>query len=76
MGWAFHLTRGATGGPDALRKSRARFADLNALKPPFVARGDTRRQARSGMARKMDEWANEWTRYYTGDKGNYMVAAM
>jgi purine nucleoside permease len=24
----------------------------------------------------MDEWANAWTRYYTGGKGNYMVAAM
>ena len=25
---------------------------------------------------KLDEWANAWTRYYTGGKGNYMVAAM
>jgi purine nucleoside permease len=24
----------------------------------------------------MDEWANAWTRYYTGGKGNFMVAAM
>ena len=24
----------------------------------------------------MDEWANAWTRYFTGGKGNYMVAAM
>ena len=24
----------------------------------------------------MDEWANAWTRYYTGGKGNYMIAAM
>ena len=24
----------------------------------------------------MNEWANAWTRYYTGGKGNYMVAAM
>jgi purine nucleoside permease len=24
----------------------------------------------------MDEWANEWTRYFTGGKGNYMIAAM
>ena len=22
----------------------------------------------------MDEWANAWTRYYTGGKGNYMIA--
>ena len=24
----------------------------------------------------MDEWANAWTRYYTGGKGNYMIAGM
>lgn len=24
----------------------------------------------------MEEWANAWTRYYTGGKGNYMVSAM
>jgi purine nucleoside permease len=24
----------------------------------------------------MEEWANAWTSYYTGGKGNYMVAAM
>ncbi len=25
---------------------------------------------------KFNEWANAWTRYYTGGKGNYMIAAM
>jgi purine nucleoside permease len=25
---------------------------------------------------RLDAWANEWTRYYTGGKGNYMIAAM
>lgn len=25
---------------------------------------------------KMDEWANAWTRYYTGGRGNYMIAGM
>ena len=24
----------------------------------------------------MNEWANAWTRYYTGGKGNYMVSDM
>jgi purine nucleoside permease len=24
----------------------------------------------------MDEWANAWTRYFTGGKGNYMTSAM
>jgi len=78
VGWAFHLTQEAPlADSDALRKSRARFAGFpNALKPPFVARGDTLSASTFWHGSKMDVWANEWTRYYTGGKGNYMVAAM
>ena len=45
-------------------------------KPPFVAKGDTIRAARSGTATRMDAWANAWTRYFTEGKGNYMISAM
>jgi purine nucleoside permease len=78
VGWAFHLTQDVSlADSDALRKSRSRFAGFpNALKPPFVARGDTLSAGTFWHGSKMDEWANEWTRYYTGGKGNYMVAAM
>ena len=78
VGWAFHLTQDVPlADSDALRKSRTRFAGFpNALKPPFVARGDTLSAGTFWHGSKMDEWANEWTRYYTGGKGNYMVAAM
>ena len=78
VGWAFRLTKDvALADSDALRKSRARFAGFpNALKSPFVARGDTLSAGTFWHGSKMDEWANAWTRYYTGGKGNYMVAAM
>jgi purine nucleoside permease len=78
VGWAFHLTRDVPiADSDAMRKSRARFVGFpNALKPPFVARGDTMSSATFWHGSKLDEWANAWTRYYTGGKGNYMVAAM
>src|SRR6202161_2085680 len=78
VGRAFHLTRDVPlTDSDSLRKSRARFAGFpNALRPPFVARGDTLSASTFWHGSKMDEWANAWTRYYTGDKGNYMVAAM
>ena len=78
VGWAFHLTRDVLlTDSDSLRKSRARFARFpNALKPPFVARGDTLSASTFWHGSKMDEWANAWTRYYTAGKGNYMVAAM
>ena len=78
VGWAFHLTQNVLlADSDSLRKSRARFAGFpNALKPPFVVRGDSMSASTFWHGAKLDEWANAWTRYYTGGKGNYMVAGM
>ena len=78
VGWAFQLTHGvALADSDALRKSRARFAGFpNAVRPPFVTRGDTMSASTFWHGSKMEEWANAWTKYYTGGTGNYMVAAM
>jgi purine nucleoside permease len=78
VGWALRLTQNV-GLPDseALQTSRARFSGFpNAVKPPFVTRGDTLSSSTFWHGSKMDEWANAWTRYYTGGKGNYMVSAM
>ena len=76
--WAFHLTQDVSlADSDALRKSRARFAGFpNAMKAPFVTRGDTLSASTFWHGSKLDDWANAWTRYYTKGKGNYMVAAM
>src|ERR1700688_4498183 len=78
VSWAFRLTKyAALRDSDSLRSPRARFAGFpNALKPPFVTRGDTLSSSTFWHGSKMDEWANAWTRYYTGGKGNFMVAAM
>src|SRR5216683_1179389 len=62
---------------DAMQKSRARFQGFpNAMKPPFVTHGDMISAGTFWHGSKMDEWANEWTKYYTGGKGNYTVSAM
>jgi purine nucleoside permease len=78
VAWASHLTKDVRlPDSDSLRISRARFAGFpNALKPPFVTRGDTLSSSTFWHGSKMDEWANDWTRYYTAGKGNYMIAAM
>jgi purine nucleoside permease len=78
VAWAFQLTRDIPlADSDALRASRSRFAGFpNALKPPFVARGDTMSSSTFWHGKRMDQWANAWTRYYTGGKGNYMISAM
>jgi len=78
VGWAFQLTHDVVlADSDALRNSRARFVGFpNAIRPPFVTRGDTMSASTFWHGSKMDEWANAWTKYYTGGVGNYMVAAM
>jgi len=78
VGWAFRLTRDTPlSDSETMRGARARYTGFpNATKPPFVTRGDTMSSSTFWHGAKMDEWANGWTRYYTGGTGNYMIAAM
>ena len=74
--WAFSMTKDLS-LPDSekIQKARARFARFaNAVKPPFVTRGDDLSSSTFWHGSKMEEWAKAWTRYYTG--GNYVVTAM
>jgi len=76
--WAYRLTRDTPlKDSEQMRASRGRFTGFpNALRPPFVAKGDTMSSSTFWHGGRLDAWANEWTRYYTGGKGNYMIAAM
>ena len=78
VGWAFRLTKDVPlADTPAIRTARARFAGFpNALKPPFVTRGDTISGSTFWHGARMDAWANAWASYFTGGKGNYMIAAM
>jgi purine nucleoside permease len=78
VGWALNLTRTVTlSDSDRLRSFRARFVGFpNAMKPPFVTRGDTISASTFWHGALMDEWANAWTSYFTGGKGNFMISAM
>jgi purine nucleoside permease len=78
VGWAFRMTQNMDlADSQAMMTARARFAGFpNALKPPFVTRGDALSASTFWHGSKMNEWANAWTRYYTGGNGNYVVAAM
>ena len=76
--WAFRLTKDTQlADSDQMRRSRARFTGFpNALKPPFVTKGDTISGSTFWHGSRMDEWANAWTKYYTQGTGNYMISAM
>jgi purine nucleoside permease len=76
--WAFHLTQNVPlDDSDEMRTARARFTGFpNAQKPPFVTVGTDMSASTFFYGAKMNEWANAWTKYYTGGKGNFMVTAM
>jgi len=78
VAWAFQLTKNIhLADTDEIRAYRARYTGfLNAMKPPFVTVGDTMSSGTFWHGSRMDEWANAWTRYYTGGQGNYMIAGM
>jgi len=78
VAWALRHTQDvALPDSESLRASRSRYKGFpNALKPPFVTKGDQMCSSTFWHGSKMDEWANAWTRYYTGGKGNYMISAM
>jgi purine nucleoside permease len=78
VNWAFRLTQDVPLADSVdIEKSRARYTGFsNALRPPFVAKGDTISSSTFWHGARMDRWANEWARYYTGGKGNYMIAGM
>jgi purine nucleoside permease len=76
--WAYRLTRDTVlKDSEQMRTSRARFTGFeNALRPPFVAKGDTMSSSTFWHGARLDAWANAWTKYYTEGKGNYMISAM
>ena len=78
VAWALHLTKDVPlADSEEMRAARARFTRFpNAMKPPFVTRGDTMSSGTFWHGTRMDKWANAWTRYYTGGQGNYMISGM
>jgi purine nucleoside permease len=78
VAWALSLTKDIPlADSAAMRAARAEFAGFpNAMKPPFVTRGDAMSSSTFWHGTRMNEWANAWTRYFTGGTGNYMIAGM
>jgi purine nucleoside permease len=75
--WAYRLTKDVPlPDTDAMRQERARYAEANARRPPFVLKGDTISSSTFWHGRLLDEWANDWVRYHTDGKGNYVTTAM
>jgi len=76
--WAFALTKDIhLDDSEKMQASRARFEGFpNAQRPPLVAEGDTLSASTFWHGALMNQWANDWVKYYTRGSGNYMISAM
>ncbi len=75
--WAFRLTKDVElPDTEAMRKERMLFESPNARKPPFVLKGDQLASSTFWHGKLMSDWANDWVKYHTDGKGNYVTTAM
>lgn len=76
--WAYRLTKDVElMDTTAVAERRAKHVGFpNAQKPPFVMKGDTISSGTFWHGAKLSAWANDWVRYFTDGKGNYVTTAM
>lgn len=75
--WAFRLTEHVElPDDDKMRAEREQFSSPNARRPPFVLKGDTLSGGTFWHGKLLSDWANDWVKYHTDGKGNYVTTAM
>jgi purine nucleoside permease len=75
--WAYNLTKNTPlADTAAIREKRSHFAQAAAQRAPFVLEGDDLSASTFWHGKLLDQWANDWVRYYTGGKGNFVVTGM
>lgn len=75
--WAYETSKNVElTDSDAMREERNQFASANAKRPPFVLKGDEISSSTFWHGAMLNQWANDWVRYHTGGRGNYVTTAM
>jgi len=76
--WAFNLTKDVKLPDDPeITAMRARYTGFpNAQKPPFVLEGEQLSAMTFWHGKLLNEWANDWVRYWTHGKGEFVTSAM
>lgn len=76
--WAYQLTKDTPlDDTPAMAKRRALYTDTPAgQRPPFVLKGDTLSGMTYWHGKLLNQWANDWVRYYSDEQGNYVTTAM
>ena len=76
--WAYQLTKDIE-LPDneEIQAMRAQYASFpNAQQKPFVLKGDQLAASTYWHGKLLNDWANEWVKYWTGGQGNFVTSAM
>jgi purine nucleoside permease len=76
--WAYELTRSVKlDDNDGMQKRRAAYTGFpNAQRPPFVLKGDNLSAMKYWHGKLLNQWANDWVKYHTDGRGNYVTTAM
>ncbi len=73
--WAFQKTKAIKlADVDALRDLRAPYSGPGGC-PPSVLKGDALMSSRFWYGAHLNRWAADWTRYWTGDQGQFVMSA-
>jgi purine nucleoside permease len=78
VNWAYELTRDMTLPDDpTLEATRKLYVDYPvAQRKPFVLKGDQLAAMTFWHGKVLNDWANEWTDYWTGGEGEFVSSAM
>lgn len=76
--WAYQLTQDTPlADSEPMRKRRALYTGFpNAQRPPLVLKGDNLSAMTYWHGKLLNQWANDWVKYYSEGKGNYVTTAM
>ena len=76
--WAFNLTKDIElMDTDAMLALRSKYTEMPAAQlPPRVLRGDHLSASTFWHGRLFNDWANDWTAFWTNGKGNFMTSGM
>lgn len=76
--WAYQLTKDIE-LPDneEIQAMRAQYDNFpNAQQKPFVLKGDQLAGSTYWHGKLLNDWANNWVKYWTRDQGNFVTSAM
>ena len=76
--WAYRLTKDTPlADTEPMKKRRALYTGFpNAQRPPLVMKGDNLASMTYWHGKLLNQWANDWVKYFSDGTGNYVTTAM